>query len=103
MSASIAVALAPEVLPPADDKRARSRPGKPRPPPRPYKKITAEILAARIQRLTQRLDRAKKQHESTRLLLTKYAHERFFREREAIEVQDHALPPVIAPLNDDEK
>ena len=102
MSASIA--LASEIIPPAvEEKRPRGKSGKPRAPPRPYKKITSEVLASRIQRLTLRIDKAKKQHEATRLLLTKYAHERFFREREAIELHDHAAPPVIAPLPDDAK
>lgn len=101
-ASSIAIALASEMLP-LEDARARNKSGKPRAPPRPYKKITSEVLASRIQRLSLRIEKAKKQHEATRFLLTKYAHERFFREREAVELQDHALPPVIASLPDDDK
>jgi hypothetical protein len=99
MSAEIAVSLAPEMEPPAKRPRSKST-GKGRPPPRPYRKITSEVLASRIQRLTVRIDKAKKQHEATRLLLTKYAHERFYRERDVVaEAPDpQQQPPAIAAL-----
>lgn len=97
MSAEIAVSLAPEMEPPA------KRPGASRPAraarPRPYRKITSEVLASRIQRLTVRIDKAKKQHEATRLLLTKYAHERFYRERDVVaEAPDPQQQPPRSPL-----
>jgi hypothetical protein len=94
----LAVALAAEIEIAASGRKKRA--SKPRPPPRPYKTLTTEVLAFRINRLTARLDKAKRQHETTRSLLTKYAHERFFRERETIELAAAAPepPPTIEAL-----
>ena len=51
---------------------------------RPYRRVPEDVLACRINRLTERLERVRKQHECTRTLLTKYAHERHYREKDAI-------------------
>lgn len=100
----IAAAIAPEIMPPVPARKPRSKrpldtPRKKRGPPRPYRKIAEDVLAKRIERLSKRIDRVKKQHESTRTLLTKYVHEKYYREKEAIE--DDAppnAPPAIDPL-----
>lgn len=85
----VAVAIGTEIDPPVQPKSRNSRllPGTLRKKclPRPYRKITPEVLAERITKLTTRLQKAKKQHETSRVLLTKYSHERFYRDREAIE------------------
>jgi hypothetical protein len=104
----VAVAMGAEIDPPVPTAsksrkaRAPSTPGVPRKKgaSRPYRKISAEVLAERITKLTTRLQKAKKQHESTRVLLTKYSHERFYRDREAIESAAEEAPPAPAALDD---
>jgi ribosomal protein S15P/S13E len=100
----VAVAIVPEIQPPpAGRKPSKKRAASgqpPRPPARPYRKIDAEVLASRIARLTTRIEKTKRQHESTRVLLTKYAHEKFYREKEAIEEQNQPPLPSIAPLEE---
>jgi hypothetical protein len=98
------VAMATAIEPPAPVKSRNKR--KPaailrRGPPRPYKKLAAELLETRIKRLTDRLERVKRQHESARLQLTKYAHEQFYRERDAIQNarQEEPAPPGPPPLD----
>lgn len=82
-------AIASEIDPPAppkQSKRSKRNPSaKKRGPARPYKKIPDETLSARIKRLTERMERAKKQHETARALVTKYSHERLYRDKDAIE------------------
>ena len=65
--------------------------------PRPYRKVAEDVLASRISKLTERLDKAKKQHESARVLLTKYAHERFYREQDAIVQAGPSVEPPAGP------
>jgi hypothetical protein len=106
----ITAAIATEINPPPVAK-APKRPrhsGKPagkRGPPRPYRRIAEEVLAARIVRLTKRIERVRRQHESTRILLTKYAHERFYRDHEAVSApfprdlpEDPVQPLVDGPV-----
>lgn len=100
----IATALAPEISPAPGKKREARKPtskrvagtGRKRGPARPYRKVVAEVLHTRIERLTKRIERLRRQHEGTRTLLTKYAHEKYYREREAIAQQEapeaEALP-----------
>jgi hypothetical protein len=99
ITAAIATEINPPVAP-TKTKRPRQPPsGRSRGPPRPYRRIAEEVLAARIVRLTTRIERVKKQHESTRILLTKYAHERFFRDHEAVSApQPRELPTPVLPL-----
>jgi len=68
--------------------------------PRPYRSLQADVLAVRITKLTTRLEKAKKQHETTRQLLTKYAHESFYRDKEALEATQPAPPGPPALHND---
>lgn len=100
----IAVAMAPELEPPA--KRPRKTKLKagatPRGPARPYRALPDDVLVSRTDKLTARLEKAKKQHETTRLLLTKYAHERFYREKDAIQLATaEAAPPGPPALNNE--
>lgn len=101
----IVSALAPEVLPPPPlEKKKRvkrladaGQPRKKRGPPRPYRKIDDATLIKRTERLTKRIERVKKQHESTRTLLTKYVHEKFYRDKELLhEDGDMQLPSIDA-------
>ena len=96
----IAVALATAIEPPAPKRSKGKR--KPatalrRGPARPYKKLAQELLQTRIKRLSERLDRVRRQHESTRLQLTKYAHEEFYRERDAIQSAQQETPAPAEP------
>lgn len=87
----ITVAIASEINPPPEpkkSKKARPSSGKKRGPARPYRKITDDILAQRIKRLSERLERSKKQHDSARALLTKYSHERLYRDKDAIQGEE---------------
>ena len=95
----IAVAMAPELEPPAKrPRKTKLKPGAtPRAPARPYRALPDEVLTSRTARLTARLEKAKKQHETTRLLLTKYAHERFYREKDAIQLATVEPAPTGPP------
>ena len=89
----LSVAIASEINPPPEPKRAKKprNPSAPkRGPARPYRKITDETLAQRIERLSKRIERSKKQHEAARGLLTKYSHERMYRDKEAIQSAEPA-------------
>lgn len=99
-----------EIEPPPEGKKPRKPRNKNAPPrvkhhgiSRPYRSLPADVLAVRTAKLTTRLEKAKKQHESTRLLLTKYAHESFYRDKEALEAAQQAEPPPPGPpaLRDD--
>ena len=85
----LSAAIATEIDPPSEpkpSKRSKRNPNaKKRGPARPYRKISDETLTGRIKRLTDRIERAKKQHESARSLITKYSHERLYRDKDAIE------------------
>ena len=103
----IAAAIAPEIVPPAPTRKPRVKRNnadptirKKRGPPRPYRKIPENVLTKRIERLTKRMERVKRQHESTRVLLTKYAHEKFYREKEILaqDEDDKVQPPTIEQL-----
>jgi hypothetical protein len=99
---AVTSAIASELIPPAEPsiKQSAKDRSKKRGPARPYRKLNEEVLSARILRLTTRIERVKRQHESTRILLTKYAHERFYRDKEALEAADSSQPPIeIPPLN----
>jgi ribosomal protein S15P/S13E len=107
----IAVAMTTEIEPPPEGKKPR----KPRKKtngqpvrtrtgiPRPYRTLQADVLTVRISKLTTRLEKAKKQHETTRQLLTKYAHESYYREKEVLDAAqpDVALHCPIPPLRND--
>lgn len=100
----IAVAMATAIEPPEPPKsKAKRKPTHPlrRGPARPYRKLAQDLLQTRIKRLTERLERVKRQHESTRLQLTKYAHEQFYRERDAIQNArpEESAPPGPPPLD----
>lgn len=79
----IAVAIAPEVAIPK--KKNRTASGSKRPPSRPYKKISKEVLETRIAKLTTRVQKTKRQHDSAQALLAKYAQESFYREKEVLQ------------------
>ena len=101
---TLEVAMATEIDPPVHPKcRSKSKPPgtlRKTGAPRPYRKITEDVLATRITKLTERLERSKKQHENTRLLLTRYAHERFYREKDAIQSGNaESAPPGVPPLD----
>jgi len=88
MPADIAVAIAPEVVPTGEKKKkTRSAPGTKRPPARPYKKISKDVLETRIAKLTARVQKTKRQHESAQTLLTKYAQESFYREKDVLQAE----------------
>jgi hypothetical protein len=100
----IAVAMTTEIEPPPEGKKSRKPRKKTAGPPRikhgvvrPYRSLQADVLANRIAKLTTRLEKAKKQHEATRHLLTKYAHERFYRDKEALEAAQPDLAPPGPP------
>lgn len=104
----LTTALAPELMPPPPKRKPRAKrlageSAKKRGPPRPYRKVTDDVLCKRTERLTKRMERVKRQHESTRTLLTKYAHERFYRDKEALAQGADAKedPPTIPPLPSD--
>lgn len=103
----IAVAMTTEIQPPPERKprktKAKSDPSRqPRGPARPHRALPEDVLASRTAKLMARLEKAKKQHEATRLLLTKYAHERFYRERDAIQnAATESAPPGPPALSDD--
>lgn len=100
----IAVAMAPELEPPPKrPRKTKVKPGTtPRPPARPYRALPDDVLTSRTTRLTARLEKAKKQHETTRLLLTKYAHERFYREKDAIQQAETETAPAGPPALNNE-
>jgi hypothetical protein len=79
----IAVAITTEIEP-LSPKRPKRGVHRKKGVARPYRRVPEDVLAVRIDRLTERLERVRKQHESTRTLLTKYAHERHYREKDAI-------------------
>jgi hypothetical protein len=121
MPTDLAVDVSTELNPPPEAKkkdkkwRQHPRPGAQtkRGPPRPYRRLPEETLEGRIKKLTDRMEKARKQHEDARLILTKYSHERTYRQREALlntppdaskEEQQRVLPEfeqvkplVIAP------
>lgn len=101
----VAVAIGTEIDPPVQPKSRNSRllPGtlRKKGAARPYRKIAPEVLVERITKLTVRLQRAKKQHETARVLLTKYSHEQFYREKEAIEAPPAEDGPAPLPALDD--
>jgi hypothetical protein len=105
MMNDVAVAIGTAIDPPVQPKSRNSRllPGtlRKKGAPRPYRKIAPEVLVERIAKLTTRLQRAKKQHETARLLLTKYSHESFYREKEAIEGAAVEEGPAPLPALDD--
>jgi hypothetical protein len=92
MSTDLAIDVSTELDPPPEPKRRDKKWRKhPRPgaqtrrgPPRPYRRLPEETLAVRIKKLTDRMEKARKQHEDSRLILTKYSHERTYRLREAL-------------------
>ena len=96
--ADIAASIVSEIEPPPEGKKRKKNPPMnkmvpKRGPARPYRKIPEDVLSARLKRLTDRIDKIKKQHESVRVLLTKYSHERFYRDKDAIKnAQEDALP-----------
>ena len=92
LSAAIASEIDPPAAPKLSKRSKRDPNAKKRGPARPYKKITDETLATRIKRLTDRMERAKKQHESARNLVTKYSHERLYRDKDAIEGVNETAP-----------
>jgi len=105
----IAVAITTEIEPPAEGKKSRrprkrnaNRPLKKKNGVhRPYRSLPADVLSIRVAKLTTRLEKVKKQHETTRLLLTKYAHESFYRDKEALEsAQEQPQPPELPTLPD---
>ncbi len=97
----IAVAMTTAIEPPVQKPRkTKPKPGStrvPRGPARPYRSLPEEALSARTAKLTVRLEKAKKQHETTRVILTKYAHERFYREKDAILNTAPAEPAPAGP------
>lgn len=98
----IAVAMTTALEPPIQKLRKTKSPRPQRGPARPYRSLTEEVLASRTSKLTTRLEKAKKQHETTRVILTKYAHERFYRERDAIQNAAAEPAPTGPPaLRDD--
>jgi hypothetical protein len=92
---TVTSAIASELIPPSDPLPKERT--KKRGPARPYKKLNEEVLSARILRLTTRIERVKRQHETTRILLTKYAHERFYRDKEALQAADLSQKPDEIP------
>ena len=97
-----------EIEPPPAGRKPRKPRNKNAPPrakmgiSRPYRTLPAEVLAVRTSKLTTRLEKAKRQHEATRLLLTKYAHESFYRDKEALEAtQAEPVPPGPPALRDE--
>lgn len=80
----IAYAIAPEVSAPEKKKKARSSSHNKRPPARPYKKIERSVLDARIAKLTTRVQKSKRQHETAQGLLAKYTQEAYYREKECV-------------------
>lgn len=105
MSSDLAIEVSAELEPPPEPKRRDKKWRKhPRPgaqtkrgPPRPYRKIPEETLNLRIKKLTDRMERVRKQHEDARLILTKYSHEKTYRLREAL-----LNTPPDAPCSKDE-
>jgi hypothetical protein len=101
MSAEHAVAMVTAIDPPQPPKsRNKALPAgtlRKKGAPRPYRKVVEDVLASRIAKLSERLEKAKKQHESARVLLTKYAHERFYRERDAIVQAGPTVEPPAGP------
>lgn len=102
----IAVAMATAIEPPqppmSKGKKRKAPTVLRRGPARPYRKLSPELLESRTKRLSERLERVKRQHESTRLQLTKYAHEQFYRERDAIQnarQEEEPAPPGPPPLD----
>lgn len=134
------LALSAELEPPPEpkSKAKRGKGGRPegtrggrsknkRGPARPHRRLAEELLASRIKKLNDRLERARKQvlppirylpnechaliwdpvdgwqHEDTRRLLTKYLHESTYRLRETLASQQQQ-PPLdsIPPLPEDE-
>lgn len=123
----ITAELPPPEEPKRKDKKWRPHPRKgaltKRGPPRPYRRISEEVLATRIQKLTTRMERAKKQvkrspsahtrgfrtqsdapppptptleqHESSRQLLTKYSHEKTYRLRESLQTAEDGTQPNL--------
>jgi hypothetical protein len=101
----IAVAINTEIDPPKQKQTKGKRNPKSgavekklRNPPRPHRRLEDDVLAQRIAKLTERLNRTRKQHENTRLLLTKYAHERYFREKDALQAARPEDLPVIEAI-----
>jgi hypothetical protein len=92
MVTDLAVEVSAELEPPPEPKRRDKKWRKhPRPgaqtrrgPPRPYRRLPEETLGVRIKKLTDRMEKTRKQHEDARLILTKYSHERTYRLREAL-------------------
>ncbi len=97
----IAVAMTTAIEPPVQKPRkTKPKAGSTRPqrgPARPYRSLPEDVLAARTAKLTTRLEKAKKQHDSSRVLLTKYAHERFYREKDAIQNANAVEPAPPGP------
>jgi t-SNARE complex subunit (syntaxin) len=105
--ADMAIAITAEIDPPQRKARKNSGKGpqgeqKHRKPARPHRKLAQEILDQRITKLTKRLERFKSQHEATRVTLTRYAHERFYREKEAIQNAQSEAPPTLEALQEQE-
>lgn len=104
MHLELSTELAPPPEPKRRDKKWRRhpRPGAltKRGPRRPYRRLPEDKLGARIQKLTDRLEKAKQQHQDTLALLTKYLHERHYRLHETLEQGGGApdapeLPPPV--------
>jgi hypothetical protein len=105
--ADMAIAITAEIDPPQRKARRNSGKGRPeeqkqRKPARPHRKLPKETLDLRITKLTKRLERFKSQHETTRITLTRYAHERFYREKEAIQNAQSEAPPTLEALQEQE-
>jgi len=98
------LALASELNPPPQpvkkDKKWRRHPRPAaktkRGPPRPYRRLEEEVLGNRISKLTARMDKAKTQHEETRVLLLRYTHERAYRAQDP-PAEAAAEPPAEGP------
>lgn len=109
VTTDLAVDISTEIEPPPEPKRKDKKWRKhPRPgaltkrgPARPYRRLPEETLHLRIKKLTERMTKARKQHEDARVILTKYSHERTYRSREVLlnASQDDAAThaPVVLP------
>jgi hypothetical protein len=130
MSVEMSAEMAPAPEPKQKQKRSKRDPSNPKQPgkrgqPRPYRKLSDDLLTMRVTKLTSRLERVKKQvwrrvhpiiiiliiimvvvneadpsfflqHEDTKRLLTKYSYEKTFRLRDTLA----AVPNDLAGLGE---
>jgi hypothetical protein len=102
---NLAIDVSNELEPPPEVKRkdkkwrTHPRPGSKtkRGPPRPHRRIPEDVLNLRIKKLTERMEKARKQHEDARGILTKYSHERTYRLRESLLNTPADQEPVSLP------